>query len=108
MTGVQTCALPISVALFQVTRSCWCSTGRPGGAHEFNLGFLGLGTEIDVLFLNGMVWFSLLGEEEKNRNLSSSMKALRNKEQRNNNNKSTSPNKAQQDYSFRTGAVAAA
>ncbi|KAG4933265.1 hypothetical protein JHK87_047267 [Glycine soja] len=46
--------------------------------------------------------------KEKNRNLSSSMKALRNKEQRNNNNKSTSPNKAQQDYSFRTGAVAAA
>lgn len=43
------------MALFQVTRSCWCSTGRPGGAHEFNLGFLGLGTEIDVLFLNGMV-----------------------------------------------------
>lgn len=55
------------MALFQVTRSCWCSTGRPGGAHEFNLGFLGLGTEIDVLFLNGMVWFSLLGEEEKKR-----------------------------------------
>ncbi|KAG5028406.1 hypothetical protein JHK87_011920 [Glycine soja] len=45
--------------------------------------------------------------KEKNRNLSSSMKALRNKEQRNN-NRSTSPNKAQQDYSFRTGAVAAA
>lgn len=41
--------------------------------------------------------------KEKNRNLSSSMKALRNKEHR----KSTSPNKAQ-DYSFRTGAVAAA
>ncbi|RDX88625.1 hypothetical protein CR513_29759, partial [Mucuna pruriens] len=41
--------------------------------------------------------------KEKNRNLSSSMKALRSKEQR----KSTSPNKAQ-DYSFRTGAVAAA
>lgn len=65
------------MALFQVTRSCWCSTGRPGGAHEFNLGFLGLGTEIDVLFLNGMVWFGLVcwgkkrrrgsGEESGNR-----------------------------------------
>ncbi|BAT75773.1 FCS-Like Zinc finger 2-like [Vigna umbellata] len=41
--------------------------------------------------------------KEKNMNLSSSMKALRNKEQR----KSTSPNKTQ-GYSFRTGAVAAA
>ncbi|XP_020978553.1 uncharacterized protein LOC107642618 [Arachis ipaensis] len=41
--------------------------------------------------------------KEKNRNLSSSMKALRKKEQR----KSTSPNRAQ-DYSFRTGTVAAA
>ncbi|KAK7330850.1 hypothetical protein VNO77_25054 [Canavalia gladiata] len=41
--------------------------------------------------------------EEKNRTLSSSMKALRNKEKR----KSASPNKAQ-GYSFRTGAVAAA
>ncbi|XP_027335969.1 FCS-Like Zinc finger 2-like [Abrus precatorius] len=41
--------------------------------------------------------------KEKNRNLSSSMKALRSKEQR----KSVSPNKAQ-NYSFRTGAVAAA
>ncbi|MED6157832.1 FCS-Like Zinc finger 1 [Stylosanthes scabra] len=40
---------------------------------------------------------------EKNRNLSSSMKALRKKEQR----KSTSPNGAR-DYSFRTGTVAAA
>ncbi|XP_061343951.1 FCS-Like Zinc finger 2-like [Gastrolobium bilobum] len=40
--------------------------------------------------------------KEKNRNLSSSVKALRKKEQ----NKSASPNKAQ-DYSFRTGAVAA-
>ncbi|KAI5439608.1 FCS-Like Zinc finger 2 [Lathyrus oleraceus] len=40
--------------------------------------------------------------KEKNRNFSSSM-ALRNKEQR----KSVSPNKAQ-DYSFRTGTVAAA
>nr|KYP51468.1 hypothetical protein KK1_026626 [Cajanus cajan] len=41
--------------------------------------------------------------KEKKRNLSSSMKALRKKEQR----KSSSPNKSQ-DYSFRTGAVAAA
>ncbi|KAJ1391744.1 Zf-FLZ domain [Sesbania bispinosa] len=41
--------------------------------------------------------------KEKNRNLSSSMKALRKKEQR----KSASPNKTQ-DYSFRTGTVAAA
>ncbi|XP_027361558.1 FCS-Like Zinc finger 2-like [Abrus precatorius] len=41
--------------------------------------------------------------KEKNKNLSSSMKALRKKEQR----KSASPNKAQ-DYSFRTGTVAAA
>ena len=41
--------------------------------------------------------------KEKNRNLSSSMKALRKKEQR----KSTSPNRAQE-YSFRTGTVAAA
>ncbi|KAK7263355.1 hypothetical protein RJT34_30943 [Clitoria ternatea] len=41
--------------------------------------------------------------KEKNRNLSSSMKALRNKEQR----KSASPNRAQ-GYPFRTGAVAAA
>ncbi|PPD67612.1 hypothetical protein GOBAR_DD35511 [Gossypium barbadense] len=40
---------------------------------------------------------------EKNRNLSSSMKALRKKEQR----KSNSPNKAQ-DYPFYTGTVAAA
>ncbi|XVE57522.1 hypothetical protein DITRI_Ditri04bG0097400 [Diplodiscus trichospermus] len=40
---------------------------------------------------------------EKNRNLSSSMKALRKKDQR----KSTSPTKAQ-DYPFRTGTVAAA
>lgn len=41
--------------------------------------------------------------KEKNMNLSSSMKALRSKEQR----KSASPNKAQ-DYSFRTGTVIAA
>ncbi|XP_061359093.1 FCS-Like Zinc finger 2-like [Gastrolobium bilobum] len=41
--------------------------------------------------------------KEKNRNLSSSMKALRNKEQR----ESASPNKGQ-DYSFRTGTLAAA
>ncbi|EXC26747.1 hypothetical protein L484_023363 [Morus notabilis] len=41
--------------------------------------------------------------KEKNMNLSSSMKALRNKEQR----KSASPNK-NRDYTFRTGAVAAA
>ncbi|TKY70750.1 hypothetical protein E2542_SST07043 [Spatholobus suberectus] len=41
--------------------------------------------------------------KEKNKNLSSSMKALRKKEQR----KSVSPNKTQ-DYSFRTGTVAAA
>lgn len=40
--------------------------------------------------------------QEKNRNLSSSMKAMRKKEQR-----KSSPNKAQ-DYSFRTGTVAAA
>ncbi|KAL3039489.1 hypothetical protein AAZX31_01G189600 [Glycine max] len=41
--------------------------------------------------------------KEKNKNLSSSMKALRKKEQRN----SVSPNKTQ-DYSFRAGTVAAA
>ncbi|KAI9088972.1 hypothetical protein K1719_029251 [Acacia pycnantha] len=41
--------------------------------------------------------------KEKNRNLSSSMKALRKKDQ----NRSTSPNKGQ-DYPFRTGTVAAA
>ncbi|KAI4315175.1 hypothetical protein L6164_028016 [Bauhinia variegata] len=41
--------------------------------------------------------------KEKNRNLSSSMKALRKKEQR----ESTSPNKTQ-DYSFRRGTIAAA
>nr|KYP67098.1 hypothetical protein KK1_013418 [Cajanus cajan] len=41
--------------------------------------------------------------KEKNKNLSSSMKALRKKEQR----KSVSPNKTQ-NYSFHTGTVAAA
>lgn len=41
--------------------------------------------------------------KEKNRNLSSSMKAMRKKEQ----SKSGSPNKAQ-DYSYRTGTVVAA
>lgn len=41
--------------------------------------------------------------KEKNRNLSSSMKALRKKEQR----KSASPNNTQE-YSFRAGTVAAA
>ncbi|KAI4327217.1 hypothetical protein L6164_019705 [Bauhinia variegata] len=41
--------------------------------------------------------------EEKNRNLSSSMKALREKEQR----ESSSPNKTQ-DYSYRRGTIAAA
>ncbi|XP_028762484.1 FCS-Like Zinc finger 1 [Neltuma alba] len=41
--------------------------------------------------------------KEKHRNLSSSMEALRKKDQ----NRSTSPNKAQ-DYPFRTGTVAAA
>ena len=43
------------MALFQVTRSCWCSTGRPGGAHEFNLGFLGLGPVIVAIYIH-VLW----------------------------------------------------